>query len=368
MARVNHTLTLSEFLAHTGAFLHAFDMGRRVVEVGRPQLLAFERAEQAYPLPFLRSAWLGLLFRYSEAAEHATGEHIWFLKLPLDEQGLIQQAARDDVLRRIGETLARPAPDDAASALDDNPYGFTPRADRMAVFHAKASRLRNQAPSPFFGHAADYFQGKTGFEQWQFVGLQGIADVVVRRDQRHHGISLRRSLLDAVPRLPATPYSALCTCLEHERIDAELGRSLAARLHRDLAAGSPETVAAGLRALSCCEAGTVLRDSLSLALDKPPGRHVEVLAAIAGRAWEVLENPDIRHRFLRNLALCEAGQQAFDGLVGDLMFLPGLRDRLRQDFRNPQRFATLRAEGVSQAIHAFLEQFQQASNRDTQPQ
>lgn len=345
-------LTISEFLEQTGAKARFFDMGRRVIELSPATVHAFEHAETPYPLPFQRHAWLGILFQHEGApagAGQVDDHHIWFVKLPLDEQGLLNQAARDDFLRRIAETFSTRDATVQQQILDDNPHGFTPREDRMAVFHAKLAAQLKQSASQFFEHAVDYFCGRPGFEQWNFVGLQGIADVVVRRADHQDGKTLQQSLIEAMPQLPDTPFAALCTCLENETIDAQLSRALGQRLAVAIQEGNANVVAACLRALSQSEDRATLHQSLQSVLDDELGKHVEVLAAIAGRAWECLEDAPLRHRFLENLAACPAGQQAFAGIMRDLLFMPALRDALRDDLHQAQG-----SQVLTEAIGQFL--------------
>lgn len=332
---MNTVLTLGDFLNQTGADAHFYDMGRRVVEIPSATLAAFEQNEIPYPLPFLRAAWLGVLFRHP--AESAPT--IWFLRFPLDEQGKLILAARDDFLGRILETAGA-----AQGSLDDNPHGFQPRPERMAVFHAKAAKQLGQAPSQFHAHAAEYFRGTLGFDQWSFVGLQGIADVAARLDEDNNAAVLAR----AVPHLPATPYAALCNCLESEAIDAELGQALAARIEADLALPDPVEVAAGIRGLSLCVKRSAVAGSITRVLTSPFGNHVEILAAIAGRAWEPLTDTHLQLQFLERLAECEAGQRAFEGILADLLFLPALGDSLRKTLRGPQH-----SQHLAAAIGAF---------------
>lgn len=354
--------TLCEFLSQTGAQVQFYDMGRRVVEIAHDDMLAIEHQQRPYPHPFLRHAWLGVLFHYgddnddAEAKPASDSHQIWFLKFPLDEQGLLSQDARNDFLRRIIETLAEQTLSQHNARLaattgdshehtlghgtnptapdmpEDNPHGFTPRDDRMASFHAKIARKLGLAPSQYYPHAADYFTGRTGFEQWNFVGLQGIADVAARLDE---GDNLN-TLIKAIPQLPITPFAALCSCLENEAIAPPLSAALGLRLARDLQHDEAITatgVAAALRGLSHGQDQQALNTALRSTLASDIGRHVEVLACIAGRAWYNLEQADIARAFLLNLARCDAGQTAFDNIMADLMFIPGLRKPLLDALR-----------------------------------
>ncbi len=335
-----------------------YDMGRRVMEIPNAEMLDIERQQKPYPQPFLRSAWLGVLFHYDDAppttletdaktSTKADSHQIWFLKFPLDEKGLLSQDARNDFLRRTVEHLAEqtlaklgqtadtdpPQNNTAPEMPEDNPHGFTPRDDRMASFHAKIAKRLGQPASSFYPHAADYFTGNTGFEQWNFVGLQGIADVAARLDE---GDNLA-SLIKAIPQLPITPFAALCSCLENEAIDSDLSTVLSKRLEHALPENDVNTVAAVIRGLSHSSDQHILITAIHSALNTDNGHNVEVLASLAGRAWHCLKNTETRRAFLQNLARCDAGQGAFDNIMADLMFIPGLRKPLLDELHNLRR-------------------------------
>ena len=145
----------------------------------------------------------------------------------LDERGLLIPAERDYLLDRLLESAqARQRGDDPQAFLRDNPHAFTPRDDRMALFHARLSADLGRPPSRFYGHALAYFHGSRGWDQWEFVGYQGIADVACRHDAE--------PLDAAIERLPAQPLIALCHCLESQQIGDSLEVALRARLTRTL--------------------------------------------------------------------------------------------------------------------------------------
>lgn len=130
-------ITLLQFLEQTGAQVHAYDIGRRVGTLTREQFLAFEEATAPYPLPMQRKAWFALV---QQPPGEPANPVIWFLRLDLDEQGLLVQAGRDYVLSRLLESAqAQTRGADPQAFLQDNPYAFTPREDRMALFHALLS-------------------------------------------------------------------------------------------------------------------------------------------------------------------------------------------------------------------------------------
>lgn len=326
-------------------------MGRRVIEIPLETMRRFELAEEAYPQPFLRAAWLGILIQFQESHQKNINQdhnnyNIWFIKLPLDEQGFLQQAARDDFLHRILETLTEITGNELKQqSLDDNPHGFKPREDKMAMFHAKVTRQLEQPPSQFYSHARDYFSGRTGFDQWNFVGLQGIADIAAHLDKEDNELLLAQ----AIPHLPATPFAALCSCLENINIDKRLTEALARRIKQAVAETDSAITAAALRGLSYSSDIETQRETIQTVLTNRVGKNVEVLATIAGRCWHVLKKSEIRLLYLEALALCDAGQQAFNSILSDLLFLPGLHQPIKEDFNNSRRSTTL-----ANAIDTFL--------------
>ena len=86
----------------------------------------------------------------------------------------------------------------------------------MALFHALLSADLGLPPSRFYEHALDYFRGPPGWDQWSFVGYQGIADVACRHDDE--------PLTTAIAHLPSEPLVALCHCLESRPLSARAGR------------------------------------------------------------------------------------------------------------------------------------------------
>lgn len=323
--------TLLKLLEQSTAQVLVYDIGRRIGAMPRNSFAAFERATAPYPLPMQRKAWFALV-QVGGDSEPV----IWFLSLSLDERGLIIPAERDYLLNRLLESAqASRRGKDPQVFLQDNPHAFTPREERMALFHARLSADLGRPPSRFYGHALNYFCGQLGWDQWGFVGYQGIADVACRHDGG--------PLDTAVPDLPKEPLVALCHCLESQTIDDRLTTALHARLNFEIDGRKADvgTVAALIRGLSSRAASTQTVDATIAVLDSPVGNDIEILAAIAGRAWDVLHNPVVLRRYLLRLATNDHGQAAFEHCVSDLLSLPTLAPALR---------TTLRAENQADVV------------------
>ncbi|MES9957397.1 MAG: DUF3549 family protein [Sedimenticola sp.] len=353
MSDTNPISTITEFLEATGARLRLFDMGRRITKISRDRFLQFEKTELPYPYPMQQQAWFALLF---QDEERKIEPFIWFLRFPLDEQGKLLQATRDDfmhrLVERVGENLqAAESGEQLDAVLKDNPYTFKPRDDRMAVFHAKANRLLKQPHSQYFDHAREYFSGDLGWDQWSFVGYQGIAEMASFQDEDEIG----KILASAIPQLPERPLEALCHCLENEPLTLTITRALLERMKQLLCEPEPDLmlVAAVIRAVSCSTSQNLKRELIEAVLAHPCASRIEPLAAISGRAWEILQDETVRRNYLERLAENSEGQEFFNQCLSDLLFLPGMRAPLLGALRDPER-----SQRLSQAIGALFQRIQ----------
>jgi hypothetical protein len=336
-------LTLCEFLEDTGAELRFYDMGRRVAAIAREDFLAFERTDRPYPLPMQQKAWFALVQRRTAGAGEPV---IWFLRFDLDEQAKLVQATRDYFIHRFAELAGATQGDtDLAQALDDNPFTFKPREDKLANLNAVLKRELGQAPSPYFEHARDYFAGRLGWDQWKFVGYQGIADIAAR----HAEPPVLRLLTQAIPKLPDEPLVALCQCLENHCVADDLGQALRDRVATAINRNdsSAALLAALLRGLSQAS-GRLLKGALSEVLRHPAASDAEVVAAIAGRAWEALQDERMARAYLEHLASPAVDQQIFNHCVADLLHMPQMQASILQVLRSQQRSPHL--EGAFQAM------------------
>jgi len=347
--------SIGDFFRHTGASYRVYDLGRRIEACGKRQFKLFEALHSPWPWPIQRHACLGIVFWYPQRED---ARMVWFLRLPLDEQGLLIPAARDSflesLLARVGQNIdALSSGERLEDTPEDSPVAFKPREDRLASFHARITAALDLPPSRHCEHALDYLGGASGWEQWAFVGVQGLADVAARH-REHAGL-----IAAALAELPVEPLEALCGALDSEPLGVEIGAALQARLDAELAAGdgaSPRVVAACLRGIAGGPrqltgrrdaqgnpVEAIRRQMLARALAQPAGRDLEVLASVAGRLWEELRDAELLAAFLAAAAQNPDGQDAFNQLLIDLLYLPGMREPVLEGFRQPQRPAVLSA-------------------------
>lgn len=337
----NKITTLSEFLHHSGAKYRIFDMGRRIVKLTADEFVEFEFAKSPYPYPFKKSALFGIVFWDPKVPYQ---RYVWFLKLPLDEQGLLIQAARDEflvmLLERVGECMLAAKDDQVIeSALKYSPYTFKPREDRMAVFNAIVRKNLALKPSHYYDDARDYFSGKKDLDTWPSLGMQGVADVAVRVDDIDEILNLIRF----ISRLPPEPFVMFSTFLESASPAIGIVEVLSQRIKAELQESKPDIaqICACLRAVSNSPATGLVDQMVKLVLQHPCSRDIEVLATISGRIWRILKQKLLCQLYLEQLAQNDAGQAAFSQLLADLMFMPGIRPHIMQVLRSSSRSDSL---------------------------
>ncbi|RTE65990.1 DUF3549 family protein [Amphritea opalescens] len=345
-----HFETLTDFIRQTEAQFRIFDMGRCISKLSPDTFRQVEMGHIPYPTPFLHQAWIAILMWNPKQADENV---VWFLKLPLDEQGFLVQAARDDFLNRLLQNLSNTMgkgpldqPTDATEyrdALKDNPFSFTPDQEKMAAFHATAKLTTRQPASSYYDAAKQYFHGKTKLSDWDTLGYQGIADYVIRHQQGNN----EQKLAEIFPQLPDVPLEAACTFIEHIQPAEALSTTIRQRLETTVTEGqaSANQVGALLRAISQTPESEQKIAVLSEVLKSPYGREAEVIAALASRCWASLQYPQLLQLFLETLANNDAGQPCFNRVMADLMFIPTLRALSLQQFRSLER-----SDALSKAI------------------
>ena len=333
--------TLSEFLHHSGAKYSVFDMGRRVTKLCSDQFFNFESARQAYPYPLQKSALFGVIFWSPTLPDK---HYIWFLKFPLDEQGLLVQAARDEFLSMLlervgGSMLAATGNEDIEDILSDSPYTFTPLEEKLAAFNSKANKSLGRQASSYYHNALNYFIGEKDLNDWQSLGIQGVADFAERLNE---GEDTRR-LIEVLPKLPEKPFMVLCSFLEHVEPTVGIAEALAQQIEYELEQKEPniEKICACLRAASNCPARALLEQMVIKTLKNDCSKKIEILAVISGRLWQLLENSQICTLFVERLAENDADYSGFSQLLADAMFMPGLREHIMKALQCPKRSDTL---------------------------
>lgn len=323
--------TLSQFLTTANTQFQVYDLGRRVQHI---DMLAFHQIESLatpYPYPIQGHAQFAIVF-WDASQQH----FIWFLKLALDEQGLLSPAPRSQfiemILTALGQDPTQPLSDEQQERLANNPFSFKPTQEKLAVFNALVRKQLGQHASTQYEFALQYLSGQMESTQWQHIGLQGIADVCARANELDH----EEHLISSFDIAAIEVQIALCQCLEHLHISD----ILADKILTKLIDAQPEYKPYFLRALaSRAEYGQQALEQIH----KQSCLDANTLLSLAGRNWSVLKQASSRSIYLEALAL--QPQAFFNQVFADIVAIPSLRNPLLAELRNPTRSVQL-----SQAI------------------
>ena len=329
--------TLSDLFKQVGGHYRIFDMGCRLTKLSATQFYEFEQSQKPYPLPWLRHAWVGILLW--QTARQEAAPTIWFLKFPLDEQGYLIQAARDEFLHQLLATIGTNMLDQQESAaisdsLQNSHLAFSPDQDRMAAFNAHARSLLKQPASAFYEPVRQYMVADKRGVKWQELGIQGFADLAqyLLSDE-----SLAKSVADHVPRLPLPVLSSLAVQCENIALPHQLGQAFLQRGQR--AQDGSERIAC-LRGLSQAPNVQARQSWLLQLLAAGQMLDVGLLAVVAGKCQADLRENTVLAAFVE---ACAADQGVFNGLVGELMYQQDMRVAILQLLRSPQRSNRLAA-------------------------
>ncbi|MCW8107533.1 DUF3549 family protein [Alteromonas ponticola] len=337
--------SISEFLLHAGTNFQVFDMGRGVQPIPTQTFLNWESASEVVPRPRQQHAWFGIVFWQGEASQ---SHFIWFVKLPIDERGLIICAARNHflqiVVEALGESLAN---NNQAFELPDNPYVFKPAQLLMAQFGALCRKTLNLPASEDTKKAVYYFQQKASVN-WQDLSVQGIADSCLRLNE----YKLEPIICKHFDSYPNPVKKALLESLENTLLNDGLFGVVKTELDKS----DPETFHAALQALHSETASPRLQQVISQVMQNEDVLNMDTLSILAARHYTQF-TPALVQRFL---TLCAQFDQQenydgalFAGFFSDLVQLPALRTSVLSLLRSPER-----CEILSQAIGRLFSQTQ----------
>jgi len=339
VGQVEHINTLSEFLTKSQSQYRVFDMGRRVQKLSSDVFRDFEDAKAPYPYPLQQHAWIAILFWNKQQSNQ---QYIWFLKLPLDERGLLEQASRSQflelVIKALGKSMDKQPDKEQQSALDHNPIIFKPSEQKLAAFNSLVGQTLNRPASAFMTSAFDYLKNKERYSEWQDIGYQGLSDIASRCDDP----MFSQVIADALPKLPSQTFCALCCCLEHNAINSTLATTLLTILESSIKTDDLSMTIHSARALSFAKGKGFQQQALTLLLASGLIKHhVDIVVIIAGRYWQLVDNIDCAVAILEALSTLNVEQDIFNQVFSDLVAIPSARSHMLGALRYPQRSEAL---------------------------
>jgi len=321
--------SLSDLFKQLQGQYRIYDMGCRLRKLSSADFQAFEAGQKAYPLPWLRHAWVGILLWPQQKQQTQATPTIWFLKFPLDERGQLIQASRDEFLNQLLETIGTNMLDQQASSewaeqLKHSNLAFTPEQARMAAFHAHASLVLEQPASSYYTAVNQYRRSNQLDKNWQNLGLQGFADYAAR-------LETHADWSQQVAQLPAPVLDTLAVQLENQPLNHKLAKAFIERGQLSNVEGEKVTC---LRAVSQTPDAGSRQQWLTQLMASDVITGVEVLATITSKCSNDLLDQHLMGLFLHQ---CAHDQGIFNGLVQELMYRPKLRSVVLAAFRAPER-------------------------------
>lgn len=332
---MEHIASISEFLLQAGTEYRVFDMGRTLHHTSSQTFLEIENGKLPAPFPRAGHAWFGVIFWN----KHLSGQHyIWFLKLPLDEQGKVVSASRNHYLQIIVDALGQSLEqaEEKQGQLPENPYSFVPNQQQLADFNSVSRVFIGVALSEYFEAAASYFAAP-GIHDWRTLSIQGVSDVVAQWGKKGQ----LEQLAQGFTQLPDEVRYPLLTSLENQSLPVSLVESVGKWLREN-----PDNIAHwqhGLRALSQSSATGLIAALVDEALSSPLGKQQDVLIIFAGRLWQHLTDEPRLKQYLQNVCAADPSFALFKGLYSDLVQIPEMRPHLLAMLRWTDKSAELTA-------------------------
>lgn len=342
---MNKLSTLSEILQASGSELRVYEMGRQIHHISSKDFYQMEVAKLPYPAPIQQHARFALCFWQKQ---QSTTPYIWFLQLPVDEQGFINLAARDQfiqlVVDALGQELNRQPNEEQQQALANNQYIYKPLEEKLAFFNALYKRDSQLAPSEHYLAFRRYLQNDEEWDNWQSLALQGIADLVTRLDRDDNSKLLNL----AFSHLPLEVANKTLELLEHAKLDQQLSHTLA-HLHQQQLLEDEELASLYLRALAGASVKPLTQQAIELQLSK--AKSVHSFIAVAGRLWQSLSSPNLLRFFFEAIAK-QDDPELFQQIFADLVFIPSLRTFVLSQLRDPNNSEALQLS-IAQLIKLY---------------
>ena len=351
MSNIESLYDLFELVGCKATF---YDLGRHIVKMTPQEVIQFDRKQQAYPYPFRQQASMAVVLQPQQAQNpplQAASTHsdavIWFIRLPIDEKGKLNLGTRDHLIKSIVDKIVHKGEQsDLTNALEDNPYAFQPDPERMACFHAKLSYQMNLASSSYLDDVLTYLKGELEATDtsWQQLGLQGIADLAVRAQDKSYRLLIEKALSEA----PMPVALALAKALEHELLDSTYLDFIVQRFKQ---ATDSQFKAALIRAVSRGEGDQALSQTLQLSLicgeKMATDAQLELIVAVVAKCphW-LAKDAELLRLSMENLAQRDDGFAAFNKIATELTHTPAVHGALWALFRDNERSARL-AQAIS---------------------
>jgi len=336
--------SISALLSLSNSQYRIYDIGRRVDKISKEQFEKIEAAHLPYPYPIQGHALLAIAFWQKQS----TSPYLWFVKLPLDERGLLNQGARNHfiaiIIEALGENVSVTPTEQQEALLKKNPYHFTPAQYKLAAVNSVVSASLKYPASKFYLPAKAYLSGVNGWEAWQDLGVQGLSDFAFRLTE----VNNSEILANALSYLPEEVLVPLCAALENIVLPLEVITQITALYQREKNNNTTTSITL-LRALASSIQQPFSEKFLTQLMTNEV-LHEDTLIIIAGRLWPILSTKSILATYLEHV-IKTGNNQLFSAVFKDLVAIPMIRPVLLQTIRSPKR-----SPDLAQAIGMLFKQ------------
>lgn len=335
--------TLSEFLLQAQTQYLVLDLGRGIRKIDNQTFFEWENQQQACSFPRQDHGWFCIVFWNEQLSQE---RYIWFIKLPLDERGLIIQASRNQFLEIVVQALGTQLEHKhkKQAELPENPYLFVPSQQQLADCNAQIKRSLS-IQTPLSDMALKYIKTPE-LTNWQALSVQEIANLVCFSDD-----NLQSLLANNLTRYASPFLSCLFASLESKAISPELTRALI-NFH-DKSTDSA-IAALCLRAMSFApntECVNYIKRLGVKTLD------IDTCIVITGRFWSLFTDGKFLSSFMHQVVSLEQSQKAhkeaelFKSLYADLVKIPAIRHAMLGFLRDEKR-SELVAKAIGELFNA----------------
>ena len=328
--------TLSELLKLSGSQYRLYDIGRLVNKLPKEQFEKVELNQLPYPTPVQGHACIAITFWQKQSSQ----PYLWLLKLPLDERGLLNQGARNHfiaiIIEALGADLTQETSKKQEELLSSNPYLYTPAQYKLASLNSKIKVDLKQNVGEHFSTFVNYLQNDSAWDNWQQIGVQGIADFVANIENKDNC----QLLVNALPYLPNEVLIPVCGALENEKFTINLIEALISLFNKALNEESDTDKAQQfLRALAANSNHIHVIKLITELLNKEQV-NAELLIILSGRCWQALADETIFMNYLEHL-LKNDDLTMFASIFKDLVSIPLIRPVAFHCIRNENRSPAL---------------------------
>jgi len=325
--------SISELLNLSKSQYRVYDLGRKIDKISKNDFNKVELNQLPYPFPIQGHASLAIAFWQKSSPQ----PYLWFVKLPLDERGLLNQGARDHfiaiIIEALGSDLTIDPNEKQEELLKSNPYLFTPSQYKLAMLNSILSADLRKPASEHFTSFINYLK-KEDWQDWHNIGLQGISDFVVQIEQKENEFLF----IHALEHLPEQVLTPLCNALENIKLSLTTTDTIISYFHKIENEKSDFAQRIELSLLRSLSASIELKAVADLFDNVLSRSHLptDLLITIAGRCWKTLSSPEQMMQYLELLVKSEQ-IGIFSAIFKDLVAIPTIRPILFQCMRAQSR-------------------------------